>query len=1057
MSVVKQGAIPSMNYGCIATGINGALMRDMRKLQGNMAKIKCAGASLTAKLAMGGKKGADIDPAVLLHNPPLEAILARLWDDARSRSQLVKMWLYARDEYTNDDPTTRWRRSRGPVHAAMLQLRAVGADWPKPFFLHILDRDISVLDTPPKQITAILQAHTRRYLDLVLLDKLITIHAWEREAVMKTYENGIDWPLLRNMTYNGQGNLTGAGTHALKIISSHAYWSSHRRWQAGYRATGSCDLCFEAIGTAKHELHDCPALAADISLQQWAGNLRRLHGLDRHDLAPLWEMALPPKREAWQPIEVNFTEGALTQGYEGETYGDGSGYLQHSRESRVATWSIIRLHEDEEDEWAAAEQLRGNVAGWFSTVPRAEMHALAEHLRHAGQRGVYVGDCKMVIEAAKHGVPDKWQSWRNPNADLWRIIKQRQDDHGGQLNAVKVKSHRGRNTVGDGDDYRRWRGNTMADEWAKSLAKTMAESRGDIQQESGTTPTTDYEDVLRHIAFAGACLLKRRPLEAKGTDKRTSRSKAPTIHQHGGHDIITRKLGGWECSQCRRLVLSKVGLKDLRNTTCTGTIGEPGAVHSSHRMQHTNGVYWCASCGAYATRWPRDLKRACRGAPNSEAQANVKRRLSSGLGPTTAKYLDDSREIADKKTNKRTGTANSAPRPYHGKYLRLPGGPLAHTRTASHATGRQLPGPSAEHHSMHDADDDSEQQPRVDHHLPSPIDRRTTTQANTYHDGEGDRHQDLPAPRGQQCARQEAHHAIQYGVLSYHDKGVHQGVLHRHSAEQKDGLSYHDKGVHQGVLHRHSAEQKDGLSYHDKGVHQGVLHRHSAEQKDGDPCRRQAHGEGHGDPRAAAAAAEDVGWRNKPGSSTRSIPPHAAHHDRSGHSADGNPLHEQHEPPAHRALHEAQREDHHNLGHHGAASTQTCGKTALSSTEQPRRRLRQKTAPSPRTTLNQEASQLGGVDLSSTMHLQKESLGDSATAHSQSRATAIQVIENSTFRNCRTTMGKTWISRVTHTEGYIVVSCSACGKATRTRCRRCNGGLCLICAKADKTCRVTTE
>ncbi len=62
---------------------------------------------------------------------------------------------------------------------------------------------------------------------------------------------------------------------------------------------------------------------------------------------------------------------------------------------------------------------------------------------------------------------------------------------------------------------------------------------------------------------------------------------------------------------------------------------------------------------------------------------------------------------------------------------------------------------------------------------------------------------------------------------------------------------------------------------------------------------------------------------------------------------------------------------------------------------------------------------------------------------------------SATPRNCRTAAGKTWISRLTHTDDYVAVRCSSCGKSTRTTCRKCGGGLCLACARIDADCRVS--
>ncbi len=692
-AVVKQGALPAMGYGSAATGITTSLMRDMRKMQGGFTGVRAAGASLTAKLALAGERGGDLDPAIILHNPPLEAILAKLWEDTRSRSQLVKTWLRAKEEFTDDEENTRWRRSKGPVHAAMLQLIAVGAEWHKPFHLRLLDKEIPVLEVPPKQIIAVLKAHTRRYLDHVLLEKLSVTHGWDKNAVMSKYKNGINWKLLRDTIFSNDKQVTDAESHALKIVSCGGYWPAERRWLAGMRGMGTCEFCCQDIGSMKHELFQCSAQAANIAAQRWAGRLKRPRGIDMPELAPLFEAALPPKCSGWEPIEVEYVEGSLTQGHQQETFGDGSGYRQEDREASISTWSVVRLNKDADGEWQPSETLRGNITGWFSTVPRAEMRALVEHLRHAGPGATYVGDCKVVIDAMRHGVQHSWTSWRNINADIWRTIKQLLDDHGTAMGAVKIKSHRGRGTIADEEDDRQWIGNALADKWAKELGKTM---RDDQAEKDRRQTEQGYQDTLKHIAVSAAWMLKRRPPEMRGKPPRQRRPDlTATAH---GHSITTRRGGGWECAICRRLAISRTGLRALKGSRCEGVPGGRGAIHETHRMGLTKGVHWCMRCGSYTVRWPRELRNACKGAPGSEAQANVRRRLAMGLAPTTATYLEGTEKLTS------NGGRNSATTNTHrgahascGRYLRLPGGPLEFTRPRASSSP---PKPAA--HAAHD-------------------------------------------------------------------------------------------------------------------------------------------------------------------------------------------------------------------------------------------------------------------------------------------------------------------------------------------------------------------
>ncbi len=106
------------------------------------------------------------------------------------------------------------------------------------------------------------------------------------------------------------------------------------------------------------------------------------------------------------------------------------------------------------------------------------------------------------------------------------------------------------------------------------------------------------------------------------------------------HHIVQCRRGRWFCQWCRMEAWNETNLSRLRGTECNGHVAR--LCHSTHRLQVHNGVLWCKWCGAYTTRQPRALARACPRRPISEAAANVRARLERGLPPTSAAYLDNS-------------------------------------------------------------------------------------------------------------------------------------------------------------------------------------------------------------------------------------------------------------------------------------------------------------------------------------------------------------------------------------------------------------------------------
>ncbi len=631
--VVKDGVIPSACHGCESTGIPLAMLRDMRYAQAGVAAVKCSGASITARLAVAGEGARDIDPAVLKCNPPMEWVASKLWDEPRARAGLVKAWLKAREEVLDGDGGQKWVAMRGPFGAAMLHMARMGAAWHKPFWVRVLGREVSILDTPPLQLMELLKEHARLELDRKFLRRIGEARGWCLEQVLDRYAHGIDWDILRK-ELKGQSVLKESEKAALRIVAAGGFWAEDRKWRAGLRPTGTCDECLIDIGTDFHCLHDCGGLVQPMLEARLMSRIGRMpKELREPAYAPLAQMALPPRALAWQPIEVELTEGACHQGHTGETFGDGSGYRQDCRELRVATWSIARIVRDETG-WRREESTRGSVGGFFPTVPRGEIRAAIEHMKHAMVPAAYIGDCKHVIQILDEGIPDKWVSSRSFNADLWKEARRLMQDHGAGLTAEKVRAHRARRDAElEGDDaLRHWCGNEAADRQAKSLAKSLMEADGrfDVMERMKLVA----EAALRRTAVAAAWILKRRPnlrrrrigIRDKGND-----------YEEKDHILHRRQGDGWECLRCRAYAVGPDGWKALRKRPCEGEIA--GRAHPSHSMATCRGIEWCTRCACYAARWPRRLAQPCTGQPRSEAQRNVKRRLMAGLTPTTAGYL----------------------------------------------------------------------------------------------------------------------------------------------------------------------------------------------------------------------------------------------------------------------------------------------------------------------------------------------------------------------------------------------------------------------------------
>ncbi len=75
--LARGGVNPMATFGGEVTGWSNAGLRDIRRIHACATQVRCKGASLSARLAIGGIRYQEFDPAVLQANPPLIASLKK--------------------------------------------------------------------------------------------------------------------------------------------------------------------------------------------------------------------------------------------------------------------------------------------------------------------------------------------------------------------------------------------------------------------------------------------------------------------------------------------------------------------------------------------------------------------------------------------------------------------------------------------------------------------------------------------------------------------------------------------------------------------------------------------------------------------------------------------------------------------------------------------------------------------------------------------------------------------------------------------------------------------
>ncbi len=351
------------------------------------------------------------------------------------------------------------------------------------------------------------------------------------------------------------------------------------------------------------------------------------------------------------------------------------------------------------------------------TVARGEITAYMHHLIDLGPHGLYVGDCSMVVRHARNGVPIQARSSSNINADLWREVHRLQLDRGATASAArKTKAHRSRTAAeaDEEDPIELWEGNKMADQQAKDLASRSA--LNSMEHHALLKSRGEAIEPITRASLAVAWNLKLWPNLGQTKVKKRRRITRGGGEDTNGHLLTNRESNAWECVRCRLWARGQQGRRTLLRYPCRGQLDT--AAHETHDIAQNDGIIWCRRCGSYSSRLLRGLLRPCAGAPGSEAQRNVRRRLQAGLAPTTADYLTAERtvrrqryyddgdirnlsiggdgigtggiameEITARRARRRERHEHAAlgwpAGTYQGVYLRLPGGPLWHGQSGT--------------------------------------------------------------------------------------------------------------------------------------------------------------------------------------------------------------------------------------------------------------------------------------------------------------------------------------------------------------------------------------
>eukprot|EP00959_Pyramimonas_sp_CCMP1952_P289207 6048623-Pyramimonas_sp.AAC.1 len=207
---------------------------------------------------------------------------------------------------------------------------------------------------------------------------------------------------------------------ALRSTIIGGQWSQARLNQYGYASDGVCQYCLDCPGTLHHRLWCCPMLqqereeAVDSEVIQAAraapqSDLMFTRALMPRDALP--RISAPSMGDIW-----SFAHGGDTAALTGDIYTDGSGLAPICwPEANRAGWGIAVM---------TGQTMRGIayglLPGHHQSVPRAELYAVTQALRHGTAPMHIRTDCLGIVEGLQHGREWCIHSSR-PNNDIWKL------------------------------------------------------------------------------------------------------------------------------------------------------------------------------------------------------------------------------------------------------------------------------------------------------------------------------------------------------------------------------------------------------------------------------------------------------------------------------------------------------------------------------------------------------------------------------------------------------------------------------------------------------------
>ncbi len=543
------------------------------------------------------------------------------------------------DGQPDDTKRRKWKSSRGPISAAMLELDRVGWTYESPFVWRTdLGVQVILTNTPPSMLKDMLcqavkrkaeRSVARRWAqrDVQFLDGRVCVDA----AAAALARDKLLTPLQK-------------GAYVSAMVGG--VMTNDRAAKLGHDVSNACPLCGEAGHTIHHRVYCCQHTRAKVQavVPKWfwqesqraaATDLFWTTGIMPHPAD-----AHPPPRDDYKPLAVDANDEPLDDPYlEGHIFVDGSCSTSLFPGLQRAALAVVQVDEEANLQKAVSVPIWNTLPQTPQASECAALAAVASLLKGPSQ--VY-GDCTGVVDAYTRG-PAHYTRGERKYAGVMLSMHR----HPAGLKFIesmsKVKAHQ---NIGSLECTReQWlaKSNQLADEAAKKARARHPQMDADLDAK-----IRFWMKRVPHIVRAVATAMAEFP-PAGAKFKRRAADKAPRDRDREAapgdrHDWAFVE-GRWRCSRCWTYVRGGTAVPAARKMQqCPGdraTAAARSYEENGHTLLLAQGdvpIAFCAKCGAWTSRRARLLRKKC--APPTAAGRMALLLISRGLHPWRARRDD---------------------------------------------------------------------------------------------------------------------------------------------------------------------------------------------------------------------------------------------------------------------------------------------------------------------------------------------------------------------------------------------------------------------------------